>query len=163
MSYKEPKVGRPPMYSSVDQITGLIEKYFKDCQGVLLKNKDDEVVMDKLGQPVYIGAEPATVTGLALALGFNTRQGLITYEGKAEFQDAITQAKTRCQRYAEKRLYDSQGSNGAKFSLMNNFGWRDKQEVESINTNINADITDMTDEELAEQVRKMREAAAKGE
>ncbi len=37
--------------------------------------------------------------------------------------------KSRCEEYAERRLYDRDGVNGAKFSLANNFkGWRDKPE-----------------------------------
>ncbi|KAA5659602.1 hypothetical protein F3G60_33715, partial [Pseudomonas aeruginosa] len=67
---------------------------------------------------------PPTVTGLALALGFNSRQSLLNYQGKAEFMDTITRAKARVEQYTEERLFDRDGSNGAQFSLRNNFkGW----------------------------------------
>ena len=34
--------------------------------------------------------------------------------------------------YAEERLFDKDGANGAKFSLANNFeGWREKQQIEA--------------------------------
>jgi predicted ATPase len=73
---------------------------------------------------------------LALALGFNSRQALLNYQGKEEFHDTIVRAKARVERYAEERLYDNNGANGAKFSLANNFkGWSEKQQIEgSINT-----------------------------
>ena len=41
-------------------------------------------------------------------------------------------AKAKVERYAEERLYDKDGANGAKFSLANNFsGWREKQTIEA--------------------------------
>ena len=38
-----------------------------------------------------------------------------------EFVDTITRAKARVEQYAEERLFDRDGSNGAQFSLRNNF------------------------------------------
>ena len=60
----------------------------------------------------------------------------MNYEEKEEFVDTIKRAKARVECYAEERLYDKDGSNGAKFSLANNFkGWSEKQQIEgSINT-----------------------------
>ena len=69
------------------------------------------------------------MTGLALALGFTSRQALLNYQAKPKFVDTIMRAKSRCEEYAESRLYDRDGANGAKFSLTNNFkGWSDKPE-----------------------------------
>ena len=70
-----------------------------------------------------IGARAPTVTGLALALGFNSRQTLLNYQVQKEFVDTITRAKTRCEEYAESRLYTRDGARGAEFSLKYNFGW----------------------------------------
>ena len=104
-----------------------IERYFKDCEGHTLTDKNGNTVYDKHGNPVIV-AHPPTVTGLALALGFKTRQSLLNYQSRTKaFNDIITVAKSRCEEYAESRLYDRDGVNGAKFSLMNNFkGWREK-------------------------------------
>lgn len=123
--------GRPPMYTSPDQIKDLIDRYFKDCEGVPLTDKNGDTVLNKWGQPVMIHSKPPTITGLALALGFNSRQSLLNYQGKKEFMDTITQAKARVEEYVESRLFDKDGANGAKFSLTNNFkGWREKQQTE---------------------------------
>ncbi len=73
-----------------------------------------------------MGAHPPTVTGLALALGFTGRQALLNYQAKPRFVDTITRAKARCEAYAEERLFDRNGTNGAQFSLKCNFGWNDK-------------------------------------
>lgn len=80
--------------------------------------------MNKFGNPVVINRKPPTVTGLALALGFTSRLDLLRYQGKEEFCNTITRAKSMVEQYAEERLFDRDGSNGAQFSLRNNFkGW----------------------------------------
>lgn len=124
-------VGRPPRYESREQIEELIEQYFESCEGKILKDSAGDPVFNKFGQPVIVNQRPPTVTGLALALGFSSRQALLNYQGKKEFNDTITRAKSRIEQYAEERLFDRDGANGAKFSLSNNFkGWSEKQEVE---------------------------------
>jgi hypothetical protein len=80
-------------------------------------------MLDKHGMPVIIGQHPPTITGLALAIGFTSRKALLDYQGRKEFCNTITQAKARVEEYAESRLFDRDGSNGAKFSLQYNFKW----------------------------------------
>jgi hypothetical protein len=99
------------------------------CEGKPFLDDEGEPVMDKNGKHVIVGSKPPTVTGLALALGFNTRLSLIQYQGRPEFVNTITRAKARIEEYAEARLFDRDGVQGAKFSLSNNFnGWAEKTE-----------------------------------
>lgn len=121
-------MARPLKYKTVDELQTAIDKYFDECEGKPLLNDDGEAVFDKYGNPVVIGARPPTVTGLALALGFTNRQSLLNYQGKKQFLDTITRAKSRCEEYAERRLYDRDGSRGAEFSLKYNFKWDDSKE-----------------------------------
>lgn len=124
--------GRPPMYKTAEEMQAVIDKYFADCDGELLVDKEGKQVYDKYGQPVWIKVKPPTVTGLALALGFNTRLALLNYQAKYEFVNTVTRAKSQIEAYAESRLYDKDGANGAKFSLANNFKeWREKSEVDT--------------------------------
>lgn len=116
-------MGRPKVYKSAKQMEKAIDKYFEDCQGKPLLDEEGHVLTDKRGNPVLIGARAPTVTGLALALGFNSRQTLLNYQAQKEFVDTITRAKTRCEEYAESRLYTRDGARGAEFSLKYNFGW----------------------------------------
>ena len=136
MSEEKRPVGRPPMFESAEEMQELIDAYFKDCDGKPLLDKDGIPIRNKYGKIIKDDRRPYTITGLALALGFNSRQALLNYEGKEEFNDTIRRAKARVERYAEERLYDKDGANGAKFSLANNFkGWSEKQQIEgSINT-----------------------------
>lgn len=124
-------VGRPPKFKTKEEIQEKIDRYFESCEGEILKNSKGEVVLDRFGKPVYIDQKPPTVTGLALALGFSGRQSLLNYQSKAEFVDTIMRAKSRVEEYTEQRLFDRDGSDGAKFSLRNNFrGWDDKPQSE---------------------------------
>ena len=139
------QVGRPPKYEHKEEIEGLIEEYFKKCEGENLKDEEGEVIFDKFGNPVIVGARPPTVTGLALALGFSTRLSLLNYQGKKEFMNTITRAKSMVEAYAEERLFDKDGSNGARFSLINNFrGWTEKPQ------------TDLDEQEQEERIQGMR-------
>lgn len=118
------QVGRPPIYKTVNEIEGKIDAYFKECEGEILKDDNGKTVLNKFGNPVVINRKPPTVTGLALALGFTSRLDLLRYQGKEEFCNTITRAKSMVEQYAEERLFDRDGSNGAQFSLRNNFkGW----------------------------------------
>lgn len=125
------KGGRPPKYTNKEEIKALIEEYFKKCDGELVINENGEAILGDNGKPIYKNAKPPTVTGLALALGFTTRQALLNYQAKKEFIDTITRAKSYIEEYAERRLFDRDGVQGAKFSLINNFkGWDEKQNLE---------------------------------
>ena len=136
--------GRPPLYETPEQMQIVIDDYFKQCDGQVLKDDDGNTVFDKYGKPVFIGMKAYTVTGLALALGFTSRQALLNYQHKKAFVDTVTRAKMRCQEYAENRLYDKEGSNGAKFSLSNNFGWAEKSEIINTNNNTNTAQIDLS-------------------
>ena len=115
--------GRPPKYTNVKEIEGKIEEYFKSCEGTPYV-VDGKPMHDKQGYPIIIGKHPPTMTGLALALGFLSRCSLLHYQGKKEFRDVITKAKSRIERYTEEQLFSRDGANGARFSLQNNFwGW----------------------------------------
>lgn len=122
--------GRPPKYSSVDEMQAAIDAYFTECEGKPLQDADGNPILYK-GHPVMVGVKPPTVTGLALALGFTTRKSLMEYQGKKEFVNTIARAKARCEAYAEARLYDRGGANGAQFSLRCNFGWSDASEKDN--------------------------------
>lgn len=127
-----------------------IEAYFKDCEGHTITDENGEIVTDKHGVPVVIGTHPPTVTGLALWLGFKTRQSLLNYQARSKaFDDVLTMAKSRCEEYAERRLYDRDGVNGAKFSLVNNFnGWSNSPDAKD------KDVLDRLDEVLGKMMPK---------
>lgn len=107
-------------FKSVRQLQNAIDKYFKEC---------DEK------------EKPYTVSGLAYALDTN-RQTLLNYEEKfPEFVDTIKSAKAKIEAFNEEKLYDRNVPTvGVIFNLKNNYDWKDKQEIESTNNDINITI-----------------------
>ena len=97
------KIGHPPKYATVEEMQAVIDQYFEDCKGEPIIGDDGMPILDKFGQPFIIHQRPPTVTGLALALGFTSRQALLNYQAKKGFVDTVTR--------------------GAEFSLRYNFRW----------------------------------------
>lgn len=135
-------MARPLNYKSVAELEAAINRYFKSCEGEPLLDDEGTPFTDKCGNAILKSCKPPTVTGLALALGFTSRQALLNYQSKKEFVDTVTRAKSRVEEYAESRLFDKDGAQGAKFSLSNNFkGWTEKQEI-GLNGGVPVQIVD---------------------
>lgn len=100
-----------PLYSSVEKMKEQIDLYFIDCEA---------------------RSKPPTVPGLAYFLGFASRQSLFDYGQKPEFSYTISRAKIRIETARAETLVDPnlKNSNGIKFDLENNFGWKSKSEHE---------------------------------
>ncbi|PYE14056.1 DNA-packaging protein gp3 [Williamsia limnetica] len=71
--------------------------------------------------------QPYTVSGLARALGVD-RDTLVNYKKRDEFFGTVNAAYHRCHEYAESQFY-GRAVTGAAFSLKNNWGWKDRQEL----------------------------------
>lgn len=122
------KPGRPRKYDSPAQFDEAVGKYVALCKET---------------------NEPITWTGLALALGFATREAIDTYLEYDGFSDSVKRAKLIVQNAYEKRLAGTTPT-GAIFALKN-FGWHDKQEVQ-------ADVTHRT---LAQALADLNGRASK--
>lgn len=116
----ENKGGRPLKYTNVEDMQNDIYNYFAEC--------------DEKGKPY-------TVSGLALALG-TCRQTLLNYADKDEFLDTIKEAKAKIESFNEEMLYNKDvPTTGVIFNLKNNYGWKDKQEIEAeVNSSVNINI-----------------------
>ena len=123
------KTGRPRKYTEVEVMQQKIDKYFKECE---IKN------------------EPYTVTGLCLALDI-TRETLREYLKDEQFSDTIKKAKLKVENYLEKHLITDNSTTGIIFNLKNNFGWKDKQELEH-SGNINNPFEGLSTEELRQLI-----------
>lgn len=82
----------------------------------------------------YFDTEPIlTITGLALVLGFESRQSLYDYEKMDGYSYIIKKARLRVENGYEKSLH-KQTNSGAIFALKN-MGWSDRVE-EKVESNI---------------------------
>lgn len=121
-------------YQSIKELQYRIDAYFKECEGSQLI-REGEPVYDKQGRPVIVGEKPPTVTGLALAVGFTSRRELLRYRGKERFKEILLRAVSRCEEYAEMKLYES--TSGVKYQLMSSFeDWGEEGETEDGNPEV---------------------------
>lgn len=95
--------GRPRIFNTTEELQTAIDKYFNE-------------------------AEIKTVTGLALHLGFESRQSFYDYEKNDEFSYIIKKARLEVETAYEERL-SGNSPTGAIFALKN-MGWKDKTETE---------------------------------
>jgi hypothetical protein len=117
--------GRPLKFKTVEELQKLIDDYFESCF-------TDKPIIDKAGDVIgveRVQVRPYTITGLAMALDMS-REGLLNYQEREQFFDAITRAKMKCHNYAEELAMTSRNPTGVIFNLKNNYGWKDKTETE---------------------------------
>jgi hypothetical protein len=131
--------GKPLKYGTAEELNTLIDQYFDTCH-------------DAEGKMI----RPYTVTGLAVYLDM-TRQMLLEYEGRPDYQDAIKKAKQRIQQFAEEQLFTNRNTAGVIFNMVNNFGWQNRSENNNNNHHtghvtqtINHDLRKLSAEELAQ-------------
>jgi len=75
-----------------------------------------------------------TITGLAIALGFTSRQALLNYEGYSpEFMATVKTAKLRVEHEYEKLLRDPTAKPAAVIFALKNLGWRGTREPAATN------------------------------
>lgn len=159
--------GKKPRYKTPEEIQVKIDQYFQECEGTLLKDHNGDPILTRWGDLVYVDRRPPTVTGLALALGFKTRQGLIYYQAKKEFMDVILEAKSRIELYNEEQLYTRDGAKGAMFNLQRNFaGWQEAKDAMEKNAAVNiindipkGTVTVNTDTAVFNQLQKPEDEA----
>lgn len=125
------KSGRPRKFDTVEQMQAVIDEYFVYCD-----SKTKEVHTEKLGDMIMPDPEPYTMSGLALALGFDSRQSLLNYESRKDdkgqdFLDTIKRARMKVESDLDRRLnHRDTFTPGLIFNLKNNFNYKDKTETE---------------------------------
>jgi len=102
------KVGRPLKFKDPVDMQVKIDKYFNHCN-------ENQI--------------PYTITGLAIALDCD-RDTILDYAKKPEFSGTIKKAKIKVENGLELMLIQGRTPAGVIFNLKNNFGWKDKQEVD---------------------------------
>ncbi len=91
---------------------------------------------------------PYTITGLCIYLDF-TRQSLCNYEKDELYFDTIKKAKQRVENYVEEySLMGKLNPAVSIFNLKNNFGWKDKHEIETNQNITTSPYKELTTEEL---------------
>ena len=103
--------GRPPHYKTPEELNDKCTKYFEECKSL---------------------NEKATITGLALFLGFVSRQSFADYSQRDKaFSDIIKRAKLAVENSYEK------GGNAIDIFALKVMGWKETQDSNAgVNINI---------------------------
>jgi hypothetical protein len=123
-------------FNDTTQVERLIDKYFVRIQGKYhleqkpIKNTKDNA--ETIEQKIWDREpEPATLSGLAIALGFNSRQEFNDYIQNGRFAPVVKQGILRVEACYEAHLH--QNTTGAMFALKN-MGWNEKHEPSPAST-----------------------------
>lgn len=127
--------GRPLKYNTSEDIQNDIDEYFDSCVPEYLKDDNGEYVVNK-GSVVIASYNKPTITGLALHLGFESRQSMYDYEKRGEFSYTIKRARLKIENSYEQDIRNPDLTpTGAIFGLKN-FGWSDKSEISNVHKTI---------------------------
>ncbi|PIF44313.1 DNA-packaging protein gp3 [Chryseobacterium sp. 52] len=150
--------GAPPIYSDPVEVKEKIDEYFEYIKGEFImkpgerysktKNLDGTVteVTETYEYEEWIrNPERPSVTGLAIFLGFESRQSMYDYEKKSVFSYIIKRGLLLIEDKYVGGLWLERPT-GVIFALKN-MGWSDKTEIEQTSKNINYDIGGLSDEE----------------
>ena len=104
------------------------EAYF-ESRLAPVTDKNGVPLTDEKGQIIKKVALPYTLTGLALAVGCESREEMLTFEDK-EMNRYMRMSVMRVEEYAEERLFSKEAFSGVKLFLSVNFDrWRDGAEL----------------------------------
>lgn len=143
----EYKAGRPFMFTNVEDLAVKIQSYFDHMDPHIEKGKvvDGEKPNGDLmwaDRQFMTKQKKYTMTGLARHLGVS-RSTLRNYRHFGHYSKdmnpdeivglmhTLEDGIQRVEEFNESQLHVSGISNGVKFNLTNNFGWEDKQTVET--------------------------------
>lgn len=112
-----------------EKIQAKIDAYFKSRK-TPVRAKDGSVQTDERGEVLWEETRPLTVTGLARALGFSSREEMMAVTDKKS-AEAIASALLKVEEAAEEKLFYKESFSGTKLFLSVNFPrWRAETETE---------------------------------
>lgn len=120
-------VGKKAKYGTPQEMQKKIDEYFQKFEErEPLTDRNGKPLLDKDGNVIYKGGMP-TSSGLALHLGFFSRNALFEYAQKPTFRDVITLARLKLQSFWEP-LLATKYYQGAKYFCSNmNDGWQEPE------------------------------------
>ncbi len=139
-----------------------MEQYFHSISGMReAQNGVGQPILNDEGEPIRVRvyAVPPTISGLCLYLGIDrsTWQNYANGEDEPKKAKVVHAARARIEAYLEEQLLTREKSvQGIIFNLQNNYGWKNKTEVEIGAETRKSAIESMS---LSEKMAAIREAA----
>lgn len=153
--------GRPRKYDNPSDLQTECDGYFEYIKGEF--HLQDKEVTNKSGKTKVIKEtiwdrypEPPTVNGLALYLGFASKQSLYDYEKEDVFSYPIKRALSQIEMHHEKGL-SSTTATGHIFALKNS-GWKDQSFMDMTSKGDRL-FADKTDQQLIDEYNRLNKEA----
>jgi hypothetical protein len=115
-----------PIFTKSKELSNHIEAYFRYIEGEYRPEEKTHAEVNGQKKICLREPEPATITGLALFLGFNSRDAFDDYEKTGKFANTLKRGRLKVEAIYEKKLHH-QSSAGAIFALKS-MGWNEKPE-----------------------------------
>lgn len=127
--------------SNLNELKRRVDNYF-ESRLAPLTDKNGMPVTDEKGEIIKKVSLPYTLTGLALAVGCESREEMFSFDDP-QMNRFMKMSVMRVEEYAEERLFSKEAFSGVKLFLSVNFDrWRD-----------GAESSDGDDYELTDNVR----------
>lgn len=130
-------LGRPRKYTSKKALREAVEDYFNSIsRTVQLADHKGEPMHNDNGDPMLVRkfVKAPSLVSLCVHIGITkqTWQNYSDPEKHPEFEEVTAQAKQIIEAYLSEELTDAdrRNVNGIMFTLTNNYGWKNKSEVE---------------------------------
>ena len=114
---------------NLKEIKSRVDEYFASRLAPLT-DKNGNIMTDENGEIIKRIALPYTLTGLALAVGLESREELFKFEDP-EISRFLKMSAMKVEEYAEERLFSKEAFSGVKLFLAVNFDrWSDSESEE---------------------------------
>ncbi len=128
------KANKPLKFKSPEELESKIQEYYKWAE-------DNNRHITMSGLAWYLGCSRTTLLNYENSLE-NEWLKSVDDDVKVLYVNSIKRAKERIEMEYEEGLYNKNSVVGTIFTLKNNYGWVDKQEIEQTNKTIEVSLED---------------------
>lgn len=158
------KRGRPMKYSSPDRLLEAVEDYFDSISytKVLTDGHGHPILSDagrEIRMLVYVTPPGKSAMCLHIGIDESTWDNYADPEKNPKLVPVTRWAKMRMEAYLEEQLNTRDRPQGIIFNLENNYGWKNRREVElqeNVDGKLRAEVLNMS---LEDKMRMIAEAA----
>ena len=126
-------VGHPRKYKSKEDLNKKIDEYFSQCKPEYLLDDDGIQVLTDKGVPIRININAPSLSGLALYLGFASRQSIYDNEKLEEFSYIYKKARTKVEEWIYQHSLDGSVPPAVGIFILKQFGYTDRQTIDYTN------------------------------
>lgn len=156
--------GRPMKYSSAKKLLEAVEDYFDSISyTTVLKDGHGQPILSDSGREfrklVYVTPPGKSAMCLHIGIDESTWDNYADAEKNPELAPVTRWAKMRMEAYLEEQLNTRDRTQGIIFNLENNYGWKNRREVDlkgSVDGKVHAEVLEMS---LEDKMRMIAEAA----